>query len=56
MDDQLVPGVDFSDWFLTCLDLVGECEEARGRMIDDDRKSGSDSQVISQGAQRSRCA
>ena len=38
MDDQLAPGVDFSDWFLKWLDLVGDSEQARGRMIDDDRK------------------
>ena len=38
MDDQPAPGVDFSDWFLRWLDLVGECEQALGRMIDDDIK------------------
>ena len=38
MDDQLAPGMDFGDWFLRWLDLVGESEEARGRMIDDDMK------------------
>ena len=38
MDDQLALRVDFSDWFLSWLDLVGECEQARGRMIDDDKK------------------
>ena len=52
MDDQPAPGMDFGDWFLRWLDLVGECEKARGRMIDDDI-SGSDAQEISQGAQRS---
>ena len=36
MDDQPAPGMDFGDWFLRWLDLVGECEKARGRMIDDD--------------------
>ena len=36
MDDQPAPGVDFSDWFLKWLHLVGECEQARGCMIDDD--------------------
>ena len=55
MDDQPVPGVDFSDWFLKWLDLVSECERARGRMIDDD-KSRSDAQEISPGAPRSPCA
>ena len=39
MDDQHAPGVDFSDWFLKWLDLIGECEQARGRMIDDDIKA-----------------
>ena len=38
MGDQPAPGVDFSDWFLKWLDFVGECEQARGRMIDDDIK------------------
>ena len=38
MDDQPAPGMDFEDWFLRWLDLVGECEKARGRMIDDDIK------------------
>ena len=38
MDDQPAPGVDFIGWFLKWLDLVGECEQARGRMIDDDMK------------------
>ena len=38
MDDQRAPGMDFGDWFLRWLDLVGECEKARGRMIDDDIK------------------
>ena len=38
MDDQLAPGMNFGDWFLRWLDLVGECEKARGRMIDDDIK------------------
>ena len=38
MDDQPAPGADFSDWFLRWLDLVGECEQARGRVIDDDIK------------------
>ena len=28
--------MDFGDWFLRSLDLVGECEKARCRMIDDD--------------------
>ena len=50
MDDQPAPGMDFGDWFLRWLDLVGECEKARGRMIDDDIKG---SQEISQRAQRS---
>ena len=36
MDDQLAPGADFGDWFLWRSDLVGECEQACGRMIDDD--------------------
>ena len=36
MDDQPAPGMDFGDWFLRWLDLFGECEKARGRMIDDD--------------------
>ena len=52
MDDQPAPEMDFRDWFLRWLDLVGECEKARGRMIDDDI-SGGDAQEISQGAQRS---
>ena len=52
MDDQPAPGMDFGDWFFRWLDLVGECEKARGRMIDDDI-SGGDAQEISQGAQRS---
>ena len=52
MDDQPAPEMDFGDWFLRWLDLVGECEKARGRMIDDDI-SGGDAQEISQGAQRS---
>ena len=38
MDDQPAPGVDFGDWFLRWLDLVGEREQARGHMIDDDSK------------------
>ena len=38
MDDQPAPGMDFGDLFLRWLDLVGECEKARGRMIDDDIK------------------
>ena len=38
MGDQPAPGMDFGDWFLRWLDLVGECEEARGLMIDDDTK------------------
>ena len=38
MDDQPAPGMDFGDWFLRWLDLVGECGKARGRMIDDDIK------------------
>ena len=38
MDDQPAPGMNFGDWFLRWLDLVGECEKARGRMIDDDIK------------------
>ena len=38
MDDQPAPGMDFGDGFLRWLDLVGECEKARGRMIDDDIK------------------
>ena len=38
MNDQPAPGVDFSDWFLRWLDLVGEREQARGRKIDDDMK------------------
>ena len=38
LDDQLAPGVDFSDGVLKWLDLVGECEQARSRMIDDDIK------------------
>ena len=29
---------DFGEWFLRWLDLVGECENARGRLIDDDIK------------------
>ena len=29
----------FRDWFLRWLDLVGECEQASGRMIDDDMKA-----------------
>ena len=36
MDDQSAPGVDFSEWCLKWLDLVGDCEQARGRMIDDE--------------------
>ena len=52
MDDQLAPGMDFGEWFFRWLDLVGECEEERGRMICDDI-SGGDVQEISQGAQRS---
>ena len=35
MDDQPAPGMNFGDWFLRWLDLVGECEKASGRMIDD---------------------
>ena len=38
MDDQPAPGADFSDWFLRWLDLAGEREQARGRVIDDDIK------------------
>ena len=38
MDDQPAPRMDFGDWFLRWLDLVGECEKARGRTIDDDIK------------------
>ena len=38
VDDQHAPGMDFGDWFLRWKDLVGECEKARGRMIDDDMK------------------
>ena len=38
MDDQPAPASDFSEWFRKWLDLVGECEQARGRMIDDDKK------------------
>ena len=38
MDDQPAPRMDFGDWILRWLDLVGECEKARGRMIDDDIK------------------
>ena len=38
MDDQPAPGMDFGDRFLRWLDLVRECEKARGRMIDDDIK------------------
>ena len=38
MDDHTAPGMDVRDWFLRWLDLVGECEKARGRMIDDDIK------------------
>ena len=38
MDDQPAPGMDFGDWFLRWLDLVGESEKACGRMIDDDIK------------------
>ena len=35
MDDQPASGMDFGEWFLRWPDLVGECEKARGRMIDD---------------------
>ena len=35
MDNQPPPGRDFADWCLTWLDLTGECEQARGRLIDD---------------------
>ena len=38
MNDQTAQGVGFSDWFLKWLDLVGECEQARGRMIYGDTK------------------
>ena len=38
MDDQHAPGADFGDWLLRWLDLVGECEQARGRMMHDDIK------------------
>ena len=38
MDDQPAPGVDFSERLLMWLDLVGECEQACGRMMDDDIK------------------
>ena len=38
INDQPAPRMDFGDWFLSWLDLVGECEKARGRMIDDDIK------------------
>ena len=31
MDDQYL-----SDWFLSLMDLVRECEQTRGRRIDDD--------------------
>ena len=48
-DDQPAPRMDFGDWFLRLLDLVGECEQACGRMIDDDISVG-DAQEISQGA------
>ena len=48
MDDQRAPRMDFGDWFLRLLDLVGGCAKARGCMIDD-----GDAQEISQGAQRS---
>ena len=34
----LDPGGDFRDWFICWLDLLGECEQARGRLIDDDIK------------------
>ena len=37
MDDHPTPGVDFGDSFLKWLDLVGECQPGRGRMIDDER-------------------
>ena len=57
MDAHPAPGVDFSDWFLKWLDLVGKCEQARGRMIDDDMKVAViDAQEIFQRAQRSPCA
>ena len=38
LDDQPAPGMDFGDWFLRRLDLVGECEKARARKVDDDIK------------------
>ena len=53
MDDQPTLGVDFGDWFLWWLDLVGEFEEARERMIDDDIKVTVLLKETSQGAQRS---
>ena len=49
MDDQLAPGMDFGYWFLRWLDLVGESEKPRGRMINDDI-SGGDAQEICQRA------
>ena len=35
MGDHPPQGGDFSDWFIRWLDLIGECEQARGRLIDD---------------------
>ena len=38
MDDEPAAEVDFSDWFLRWLDLVGDCDQARVRINDDDIK------------------
>ena len=38
MGDPPPQGGDFSDWFIRWLDLTGECEQARGRLIDGDIK------------------
>ena len=54
--NSLLPESDFFDWFLKWLDLGGECEQARGRMVDDDIIVEVMLERSSQGAQRSPCA
>ena len=36
MEDHPLQGRDLSDWFIRWLDLIGVCEQARGRLIDVD--------------------
>ena len=38
MEDHPPQGRDVNVWFMRGLDLIGECEQARGRLIDDDIK------------------